>query len=611
MKPTLALAALLAAASALYAADAVPAPTAAPSAIERMRADLTYLAGPECEGRGVETKGIHKAADFAAARFKQLGLQPIPQTGEYFQPFKIAGAVKLAGTNTAAVATGPGAPAELKMGQEGDFEVSSLTASGTFSGGVVFAGYGATIPGAKYDDYAGVDVTGKAVIIIRRLPGAGGSKPLVAPADDEASPLSAKVANAIQHKAAAILFVNDADQAKDRDELMTFAYGRGQAAGTVPVVHLRRSLVSQLLQAGAKRSLAEVEKAIEQSRKPLSLPLTGVSVKLQTTVNREGFPAKNVVGVLPGAGPLADETIVIGAHYDHLGFGEPGSLARAAADRKKVHWGADDNGSGTTTVLELARRFAGIKDRQGRRIVFVLFSGEERGLLGSAHYCDKPVFPLEKTAAMINLDMVGRLREGKIQVWGVGTAKVWEPTLDRLNKDYGFKFQKIQSGGGPSDHASFNRKSVPVCFLFTDVHAEYHRPTDTVDTINFDGMAKICEMVERLAGELCGGARPAYVKSNAPTPSPGGRPRVPSIKFAPGSYDEAEERGVLVGEVRPDGPAAKAGLKDGDFIVTIAGQPVKNMENYMAVMGKQKAGVAVKFGVQRGKEKLELTVTPE
>src|SRR5262249_49359965 len=253
-----------------------------------------------------------------------------------------------------------------------------------------------------------------------------------------------------------------------------------------------------------------------------------------------------------------------------------GSLERDAAKKTLIHHGADDNGSGTVSIMELARRFAAQKDREGRRLVFMTFAGEEQGLLGSRHYTNHPTFPMEKTAVMVNLDMVGRVRPDKetkkdsVEVSGVGSAKPFDALIDELNKKYEFKLSKVASGFGPSDHSSFTEKKVPVINYFTGLHTEYHRPADTVETINFEGMKKVVDLTEDTIRRVSTMPRPEFVQT-ARAPRPGGRGNIPRLGIMPGNYNEADEKGVLVGSVIKDGPAEKAGLKDGDYIVEIAG----------------------------------------
>jgi hypothetical protein len=577
--------------------------------IARMTADLTYLASDECEGRGPGTAGIDKAADHIAAAFKAAGLQPAMPDGSYFQPFTLRGASQV-GKDTRLTYTGPiGQLAEAKRGD--DFQPMGLSGTGTADARVVFVGYGITSEKLGYDDYKDVDVSGKVVLMIRRAPRYGDKdRPF---ADEETvnqlASLASKLGNAEKHKAAAVLLVNDASE-KD-DALMDFGYAALGTSVSIPAVHLKRSAVDLLFLEG--KSLAEREEAINRDLKPMSFQ-TRWTVTVTVSIERRQIPVKNVIGVLPGAGPLANETVVIGAHYDHLGYGDPGSLAPGV---KAIHHGADDNASGTTAVIELARRFGAIPNRQGRRLVFMTFSGEERGLLGSQHYADHPLFPLENTVAMLNLDMVGRLAndpdsgKGKLEVGGTGSAKEFDTLIDKFNTKYGFDLKKSKSGVGPSDHTSFYTKGVPVYFFFTGLHQQYHKPADTVNLINFPGMAKITDMVEEIAQYLTTEpTRPEYVKGvGSPSMGPT-RGNVPRLGIMPGNYDD-EADGVLIGSVTKDGPADKGGLKDGDRIVEIAGKPVKNVTAYMNLLAEQKRGEAVEITVLRKGERVTLKVTPQ
>jgi hypothetical protein len=335
---------------------------------------------------------------------------------------------------------------------------------------------------------------------------------------------------------------------------------------------------------------------------------------LTTSLQRTSFACKNIIGVVDGAGPLANETVVIGAHYDHLGYGGHGSLA-ADKSKKQIHYGADDNGSGTTTVLELARRFAAIKDRQGRRLVFILFSGEERGLLGSKYYCNKdPLLPLENTVAMVNLDMVGRFKdkENQLSISGVGTGKGLETLVQKLSGEAGIELKSSPSGYGPSDHDSFYRKKVPVLFLFTGYHADYHRPTDTADRINIAGMAKVAALTEKLISHLATDApRPEYVHIAPPAEKVGGvAGGGAKMRLIP-DYNDDGKGGMLVESVVEGGAAARGGILPGDRIVTIKGEPTITVNAYMTIMSRQKAGVPLEVVVQRKGKEIKLTVTPE
>jgi hypothetical protein len=581
---------------------------------ERMRKDITFLASDECEGRGVTTKGINLAADYIAKEFKKAGLKPGGPDGSYFQPFKIPGRGQL-GAQNQLVLKGPlGQEIRLKLGEH--FQVMGLSGSGQVSGPVVFAGYGITAKNVPYDDYAPVDVAGKVVVILRREPRAADEQNAFE--KDPAGPhnaLDRKLVNGDLQKAAAILFVNDRDLSSRGDVLMSFRNtGWIRDVAEAPAVHVRREVVDAMLQSSLGTCLKELEEDIDRDLRPRSALLKGWTADVQVSVKRDITPAKNVIGVLEGSGPLAKETVVIGAHYDHLGYGGAGSLARGS---KAIHHGADDNGSGSTAVMELARRFGQMPNRQGRRLVFMTFSGEELGLLGSAYYCSHPLFPLKDTVAMVNLDMVGRLRPDKdtnrdsLEVHGTGTAKGFSELIDELNQKFNFKLIKQAGGIGPSDHASFYQKKIPVFFFFTGTHPDYHRPSDTSDKINVPGMRRVTDLAEAVIARLASTSeRPQYVLVRQPARIRSGGPRGgPRLGIMPDYNDDKE--GLLISSVVPEGPAAKAGLKDGDRIVEVAGKPVKNIQVYMVLMRDQKRDQPIEVTVLRGGKKINLKVKPE
>jgi hypothetical protein len=592
------------------------------ASIEHLRKDLSYLTSDECEGRGAQTQGIHKAAAYIAAEYERLGLKPGGPNGSYFQPFQMrAGKANL--QHASMKLQGPlGQQIELKLNDH--FQAVGLAESGKVSAPLVFVGYGISSKDPAYDEYKGVDVAGKIVVVLRKTPMPGNNASPFAGGPgrgdrrgDQTGSLVGKIIAADQAKAAGVIFVNDRDTAEKDDKLMPFDYtSEAEPVAKIPSVHIHRALLDSMLQETFGFNLRDIEYDIDRTMKPNSLVLTGWSAAIDLGIERKMVEVKNVIGVLEGKGPLADETVVIGAHYDHLGRGERGSLERDPMRKTLLHRGADDNGSGTVSVIELARRFAAQKDREGRRLVFMNFAGEEQGLLGSRHYTNHPVFPLEKTAAMLNMDMVGRVRPDKetkkdsVEVSGLGSAKPFDALVDELNKKYDFKLSKVTSGYGPSDHNSFTEKKIPVINYFTGLHTEYHKPADTVDTINFPGMKKVVDMMEDTARQLSTMARPQFVQT-ARAPRPGGRGNIPRLGIMPGNYNEADEKGVLVGSVIKDGPAEKAGMKDGDYIVEIAGKPVKNMTAYMAILGEQKRGEPLELTVDRGGKRQKITVKPE
>jgi hypothetical protein len=590
--------------------------------VERMKRDITFLASDACEGRGPGTEGIDKAANYIATEFQLAGLKPGGPKGSYFQPFTVSGVAKLGQPNTLRLRGPLGQEIELKAGV--DFQVLGLSGSGTVSAPLVFAGFGATAKEISYDDYKGLDVAGKVVVILRHTPRWSNKEvPFDGPRRDEHAALVKKQALAEANKAAAVLLVNDQTELANGDNLLPFGYIPGMGGPkSIPSLHVRRSVLDAVFQSSLGTTVREVEQAIDRDLTPRSSALPGWTASVQTTVERPTIPVKNIIGVVEGSGPLAKQTVVVGAHYDHLGYGGRSSLAKDKT-KKAIHHGADDNGSGTTTVMELARRFARKTDRVGiaasrRRIVFMTFSAEEMGLLGSRHYCNKePLFPLADTVAMVNLDMVGRLvadpktQKEKLIVEGLGTGKDFNKVIDRLNQGFlnpGFGLVKKQGGTGPSDHDSFYRQKIPVFFFWTGMHKDYHKPSDTSDKINVAGMARIADLAEKLIADLAARPdRPEYVKIGTDFKS--GPGKMPRLGIMP-NYEE-EKEGVLVAGVSDGGPAAKGGLKVGDQIVEIAGKPIRSINTYMAVMGEQQRGRAIEVGVIRNGKKMTLKVVPQ
>jgi Peptidase family M28/PDZ domain/PA domain len=581
---------------------------AARTSEERLRKDIFYLASDELEGRGPATAGLTKAADYIADQFKKAGLKPGGVDGSYFQPFPYPANILDEPAHLSL--KGPkGQEIELKQGLQ--FNPMGLGHAGKATASVVFAGYGVTSPEAKYDDYDGIDATDKVVVVLRDAPHAANEETTARL--KASAPLSRKTANAEKHKAAAVLFVNDADTAKTGDDLLDFSFTAVRPPDcNLPVFHIRRSVLQAMLTASAAADLADLERDIDRGVKPRSLDLTGWTVGLEIKAHKGEITLKNIVGVLDGAGPLAKETVVVGAHYDHLGYGGAGGSRLGLVKKPQIHHGADDNASGSTTVMELARRFGALPKREGRRLVFMTFSGEELGLEGSKWYCDHPLYPLEETAAMFNLDMVGRLRpddktsKDNVLVEGAATGKNFNDLLDTINKKFDFTLSK-QSESLPanSDHFSFYRKKIPVLFFWTGFHSDYHKPTDTADKINVSGMRKIADLSMDVISELATEEkRPEYVTVKVGVLRPGSDG--PKLGIAP-AYKDSDE-GLTIDAVIDDGPAAKAGLKAGDKIVNIAAKPVKNITTYMEAMGAQKKGETIDVVVLRDGKKQTIKV---
>jgi hypothetical protein len=637
------------------------------AAIERRLAESAkYLASEELEGRGARTRGLDLAADYIAKQFEQAGLKTALIEGKPFQTFSITTAVDLGKENRLAL-TGPPAgegqpPQTIELAVRKDYTPLALSGSGAFDAPLVFAGYGITAEAEKYDDYAGIDAAGKVVIVLRHEPQQDDPKSVFdGTRESPHAWMSRKVSNAIAHKAAAVIFCTDdteiskklADarkrlqEAQDRlaaerekakkteapappqpdaqrkrlddlarqveaqekrvkdeeDPLLPLSHGGSQAKADFPVFHCRRAALDRAIRSALGTDLAQLEKAIDAGPKPQSRALPGWRAAGRADVRSEKAELKNVVAVKDGVGPRADETIVLGAHYDHLGLGGRGSLA----GKKTIHFGADDNASGTAVLLEVARAMARRAGKLPRRVAFAAFTGEEIGLLGSARYVQEPPIPLDKTIAMLNFDMVGRLRDDRLSIIGTGTGKEFEKLLDAIGNPEGLKINRVRGGPGASDQSAFYARGIPVLHFYTGMHGEYHRPTDAFETLNVAGMRRIATLAERLVVALAEApARPDYVKVASPT-GMAFDPNAPVLGVVPGG--PAGGGGVVLASVLEDGPASRAGLKADDVVTALGDDRIASVEDLLKALRKRKPGDTVKVGIRRAGEALSVDAT--
>jgi Peptidase family M28/PDZ domain len=417
---------------------------------------------------------------------------------------------------------------------------------------------------------------------------------------------TAKELNASLHKVAAMILVNDAQTAASPagDAVMRVAEaGASLAKSKVPTIFCSRSVIDPLVQKSTGKSLSELQADIDSSGSPKSVVLKDVKASGEVDITSKDLIARNVVGFLPGKGALAEEYVVVGAHYDHVGMGGMGSLAPGTV---AIHNGADDNGSGTTALLEVARHLSLDQSLDRRGIIFIAFSGEERGLLGSKHYVRSPRWPLEKTVTMVNMDMVGRLTDGSLTIYGTGTAEGFDPLVDKLNETSKFKLDKQAAGFGPSDHSSFYEFDIPVFHFFTGLHNDYHRPSDDFEKINFDGVLQIADMVNRLVVDLATRPdRPKLLKITdvADVGRANARRRVTL-----GIQMDTNAKAVVVQEVTEGGGAAVAGIMPGDTILKIGETEVANATEMRRALNSKKAGDTVEVTIKRGTEEVKLQV---
>jgi hypothetical protein len=470
----------------------------------RYLAHIQFLASPELKGRASGSPELEQAAAYVADRFRADGLQPVG--GGYLEPFDIATSATLGKSNRFESAV----HGEVETLQpDKDFVPYSFSSTGKSSGPVVFAGYGITAPEYNYDDYAGLDVRGKFVLVLAHEPQEFDDRSVFeGKVYTEHSQVYSKALNARLHGARGVILVLDRVNHKDAsDELEAFVNSGGPVDAGVTFVQVKETVIGPWMLAAGK-DLAATEAAINADLKPRSFALPGVEVRENIDLQRAVKTVHNVLGYLPG---VTSEYIILGAHYDHLGLGGRFSLAPSLTGT--VHPGADDNASGTAGVLELARYFAA-EPKPKRGILFMTFAGEELGLLGSQYYANHPLLPLGQAIAMLNMDMIGRVRDDKLYVGGAATGSAFRADLADLVSRTAFRVDYSESGYGSSDHTSFTAKQVPSLFFFSGLHGDYHTPGDTWDKIDAPAAVRVLRLVagmmEKLEDEQ---ERPTFVRA--------------------------------------------------------------------------------------------------
>ncbi len=561
---------------------------------------ITYLASDGLEGRGIGTRGLDSAADFIARRFRSAGLQPLKASAGYFQPFEFPQKTTV-DPSTVLIAEGK------LLDRDTTFRPLRVSAESAFDGPVVFAGYGIDTGDNhkdNYNDYLDLDVKGKVVLVLRYEPRGKDGNSVFSHRkgwSDNAT-FAAKAKLAQERGAAALIVVDPASKA-----LIPFSPGSSDEI-KIPVLAVTPAIADEWLKAGGAPGIAALKAQIDSALDSASTELKGVHVTGQVKFVRQLAKVKNVLAVLPGAGPAAEEYIVIGAHYDHLGKGKGKS--------PEIFYGADDNASGTTAMLEIAKRMA-TSGGNRRSIIFAAFTAEESGLIGSNFFVKNPPVPLDKIVAMINLDMVGRVRNQTLYTGGGGTAAAFTEILKKADEASPLQLKSMGDGGmGPSDHMSFALKKIPVIFLFSGLHADYHRPTDTPDKINLAGIEQTAGLTVNLLRQIDTMPKQTYVASADAKgenvsigfgTGDGGR-RV-TLGVVPDYTSDDRVTGVKISDTTPDSPAAKAGLMAGDVVVKLGDTSIESLEGLSAALRVAESNRPTTISVIRGGRRMEFPVT--
>ena len=547
---------------------------AAAASVARYLADVAWLADDARGGRGLGTPGLAASADWLEAQFAGIGLAPAAGDGGYRQSFRAVAGVER-GPATRLTVTGDDVSDE-------DFVVPGFSASSTINAPVVFAGWGLVSEQHGIDDYADVDAEGRIVLVRRFAPQDGTF-------EDDAlrrrlSDLRYKAFTAREHGAVGLLI---ADLPVD---------GNGHEEAPLPAMRVDPQGGAGIAVAVIKRAWAE--RILES---PADLSLT-------TEVIEHTHQVDNIVGRL-AAGQRLPGAVVLGAHYDHLGFGGASSLA---PDAREPHNGADDNASGTAALLEAARVLSARRDELGRDVIFVAFTGEENGLLGSSHFTREPppgAAP-EGLVAMLNMDMVGRLRNNRLSVLGGDSAEEWDSVIQPNCAALQIGCELGGDGYGPSDQMSFYTAGVPVLHFFTGAHDDYHKPSDDTVLINAEGGVRIANLVAEVALELTTLDGLTYVAAEAPAPMGDVRSYGASLGTIPDYTGSPDDRpGMRLAGVRPEGPADLAGLRRGDWIVELGGREIRDIYDLMYVLREARPGEGSTVVVERDGELIERSVT--
>lgn len=556
--------------------------------VKDLKTDIGYLASDELAGRKPGTPGADKAADYIRDQYKKAGLTMMAKDG--FQEFPVVTGISAGPNNLFSI---DGFTGTVKK----DFMPLPYSGNGVLKAPVVFAGFGFDISqdSLKWNDYTGIDVKGKWVMIFRGDPEPDNNDSKFIPYSEPRG----KILVAKDHGAAGVILVTPAGVDKD-DKLPALYSENNDVTSGIPVIQIKKSVADMILISTGFRT-DSLEKIMISGMKPASAELP-VVVNASTDLIIEKTITKNVIGMLPGTNPLLkDEFIVIGAHYDHLGMGGPGSGSRTP-DTSVIHNGADDNASGSALVIELAGKLASQKDKIERSIIFVAFSAEEMGLIGSKYFVDNCPVPLKQIKAMFNFDMVGRFDPDKksISLSGTGTSLEGDSIITLREKKLSFNVVHSPDGYGPSDHAAFYSSNIPVFYFTTGAHTDYHTGADDADKINYAKMTEIGNFALDIIMDV--NTKPAALtfkeSGKKESAGRGGRRLKVTLGIMP-DFAGTEKNGLRVDGVTKDGPADRGGMLKGDIITSIDGMKTGNIYEYMSRLGKLKHGQTISVEVLR------------
>lgn len=593
--------------AALFVAAAAT-PFAQTTTASRTREHVEVLASERLAGREAGSAGERLAAEYLARQLASFGAQPLPGRSDMFVPFEFTAGSRDGGSR---ITVTPGAADGRTFASRDDVQALSFSDDAKVGGAAVFAGYGIVVPEAQnfgYDSYAGLDVTDKVVVVLRYFPEDADQKTRAILA--RYSDLRFKAMAARQRGAKALLVVTG-PRSPNAGRTVPMTFDTALAGSGIPAASVSGSVATALF-TGA-RSLASVQQELDTGNPHVAgFDLPGVTVALETVVVREKRTGRNVVAYLPATQTVTGiekPWVAIGAHYDHLGFGGNGNSLASADDAGKPHLGADDNASGAAAVLAIVDALATQPAPRRRHVLVALWSAEEIGLIGSAAFVDAPPVPVDQISAYLNFDMVGRMEDNRLAVQATGTSPAWGSIVERANVAAGFDLVLQPDPYQPTDVSNFNQAGVPSLSFTTGAHTDYHKPSDTAEKINYEGLDRIASMATAIVRRLVDqDDAPQFTKveQSSQTANRTG------LRVFTGTVPDytSNAKGLLLGGVIGGGPAEKAGLQKGDVIVEIAGQSIANIYDYTYALELLKIDQPVKVVYMRGSEKRETTLTP-
>jgi Zn-dependent M28 family amino/carboxypeptidase len=573
------------------------------------RRHVETLASEKLDGRLTGSEGERLAGDYLVAELKRIGALPLPGLPDYRVPFEFTAGSRDAGS-TVEVSHGVSGRAPGKYAARSDVQVLSFSDNADITGQVVFAGYGLVVPEGQdfgYDSYTGLDVKDKVVLVLRYFPENADLKVKTVLARH--SDLRYKAMAARQRGAKAMLVVTG-PRSPNAGETIPMSFDTALAGSGIAAASISHAVAEAIFAAVEGKTLEATQQSLDTGNPHVAGFEIPVTVTLHTAVAREKQVGRNIVAYLPatgGAPQVPKPWIALGAHYDHLGHGRNGNSLARKEEAGQIHFGADDNASGTSAVLAVGEALSKLPRR--RNILLDFWSGEELGLIGSGAFAAKPPVPVDQIAAYLNFDMVGRMQDNKLNAQAVGTSPIWAKVLEQANVTAGFDLQLQQDPYLPTDVASFNQAGVPSLNFFTGSHSDYHRPTDTADKINYEDLDRIVGFATGIAKKLVDmDEPPVFVKVDQPSQGAGRA----GIRVFTGTIPDytSEVKGLLLGGVVGGGPAEKAGLQKGDVIVELAGQSITNVYDYTYALELLKIGEPVKVVYQRDNKRVETTLTP-